>query len=710
MKNKVFYFILLAITILISTNFNIGHAQASPAGDVTLYVGDAWDGTQKGLGFYAGTVKSWNDYYTAVTCDRLSGGGNVGWYNSNSGGTLHVEPSDITVMRWDTGTTIPAGSVVKNAYVLLSVSTKTDTSPLYSDFYFSLYRTNPGADNVITVNDNNKTCYAPAQQRQTAPHHYNTLVPGGTENMTLGDPNYVLDRWNGTNYIWLALITEHQGLMYSPSVEASGTQIYAAINHAKLYVTYTPPATPRNESLHTNIPFTGMALGTEVANNITLETLSCMYADEYLSFLVNGDPGANVTTEMLDKNGTIINSINGQLGDDGIYAYQYKFANSYSGFVRCHETKFNLMSTWVSVQPSPDSTELNNCTYAYSTQYPQYTVPFSSYVTNVGNLMYVHWKTNIATTELGDFTFKLYSNGDNTSAIYESVFTDMASNYFLGITANQENLIPWRYAIYTISEPSGFQDYGGLVLNLNLQNPGYYHGYIEPMIIRNSDGTELVTPVSAYWYLTDATHGIGLNMSANTYKKKDAVTLILNVGDECKVQTDLSFVRIEFVGSTSYYYNCIAGENDYTPGAFNDAGNYIARVHLYDVSRTSYQYIYDLPFVVSSDTSPSTPGGTPGEEPTAGGWWNWFKSMMGKYGLDNPGGHWLLIFILSIILAIAFRKTPAVATVLVLLVFAGGFVFSWIDQWFIALLAIAAGLTIYSFFRRKEKGSKSDES
>jgi hypothetical protein len=84
--------------------------------------------------------------------------------------------------------------------------------------------------------------------------------------------------------------------------------------------------------------------------------------------------------------------------------------------------------------------------------------------------------------------------------------------------------------------------------------------------------------------------------------------------------------------------------------------------------------------------------------------------MLGKYGLDNPGGHWLLIFILSIILAIAFRKTPAVATVLVLLVFAGGFVFSWIDQWFIALLAIAAGLTIYSFFRRKEKGSKSDES
>lgn len=694
--------VLAVLSLLWQGTFQPERADA--AGDIVLNLGAAAGPDTYRMNWFDATVINMYEAYHKATADGGAGGTlAVGWAFSTTTSN-HITPYSNKAYGWDTSA-IPAGAVVKAAWILVTPSVKIDTYVNYNDFYWSFFATNPGADNTWTVNDNSNT--SKAAGRETAPHHYNSLVVGTAENVTLANPSYVTQRWNGTNKIWLSMMLEVMTYPngYDPltSGEANGNTIRFDCNAPVLYVRYTPPATVRAGTLHVNAA-TVPPTGTDGADNITLETLSCMYGDESLSFFYNGTPGNGVYPALYDKDGNILATSNNQsIRTDGIYAYQPSLSTSYSGFVRAKDESTGLYSPWVSVQPSPASTELSNSIYALSTAYPQYSVSFSSYVVNVGDLLYFHWKTNISPSEIADYSLKIYANGDNTSAYFNMNLADMANSYFLGTLSQQQNKIPWRYAVFALGYPAGFQDYAGLVINLNMESANNY-GFVEPMITDNSS-IELVTPVSAYWYLTDASYGLSMSTDRLEYATGDPVSVLLNVGDQCQVERYLAFVQLEVVGSVSYYYTAVKGDNLYTPGAFNNAASPTIRVHLFDATRTSYQYIFDLPFKVSGDSTGTSE--TPGGVPTAKGWWAWFKNLVKSNGLDNPMGHWLIIMALAVFLAIAFRKKPAVATGLVIMVFIAGFTGGWIDKWFSAALILGIGLELYGKLKKKTKASSS---
>lgn len=701
--------LIVAIILDTCTNIPVRYVHASGNTETTLYLGS--NGI-KSMNWYDATDESWNYYRTAAEADSAAGGLWAGWEYSTTGDN-HVFPYS-SIITFDISS-IPEDVEILEAHIVMKASALYDTYNSYDDFFFGLFKTDPGLDYAITKDDNFNwyDWYNLGYFWQTAPYHYNDLVEDEEFEMELLYPEEALETYKTTDNISFHLASVNHMLNYAPNTggESDGNRIRADFengigspNYPKLVITYVGAPDARTPILHENAPTDNETTGYETADNITLETLRCMYADETMSFLVNGDSGANISLEMRNTGGELIDSSSDSVRTDGIFSWQLDLANDFSGIVRVHELNNDLWSQWVCVRPSPDSSQSTNKVYSYSTEYPQYTEPFSSYVVDDGDLMFVHWKTNLdGSSELPDYDLELYSNGNSDNPVYSENLSTVAE-YLGGTVANQEALTHWRYAIFTPSIEQGQNDYGGLVQDLDFDEARTLRrGFVQPIIV-SDNGTEFATTHSAYWYLSSADEGIILKVEKSQYGNEETPVVSLDVGGECKVERNLCDGTARVMGESTNTFQAFLGHQRLVLPVVETAGDYTIRITLSQAGIHTYEYIYDMGFEVIGE--PIATGTKIPDTSTPGGIWERLKELLFGWGLDTDGGHYMVIFFGMIALAVIFWKQKLLAVGMPLLLLGLGIVIGWVDQWLVILLALGAGVFIWSIFRKKASGGE----
>jgi hypothetical protein len=611
------------------------------------------------------------------------------------------------VVGWDSST-IPDDAQIVSAKIIMKVYGKYDTNPLYSDFYWSFYKSWLGSDDSLDVGDNARW-YALKNQgygRATAVKKYSDLPAVGSEyEVEISQlEEFFIELTN--NRLYAECMTENQGLLYNPGYSEAGETTMLSFSqyvgaYPKLEVTYVTESVDRETDLHENAAENTTPLGTETADNITLETLKCMYADETLSFLVNGDSGANVTMELYNKDGAILETHSDSVRTDNIYSWQVSLSSNYSGFVRAHDSVNDLWSEWVSVQPSPSTTQANNQVYAVNTNYPQWTYPFSNYVVYDNDLMYVHWKTNIdPSTELADYSLQILSNGSTN--VYEKTLSEL-QDYYGGTTANIEKLAHWRYCVFSPAiNAEGFNDYTGIVQDLNLDSARSLRtGFIQARIVQSDDSvTELAGTHSAYWYLSEVSQGLGISLESSTYTDESTPVILFNVGGECKAETTLPTGNIEAVNGTTIF-TTLLGSQKLVISAIKVSGNNTVSIIL--SGDHTYQYRYDLALSIDGESVGGTGISEIGDPNNILGL---LKKILGFINADTAGEKWIWLLVGMGLLVGLFWWSSVLRVVMPMILFGAACVSSWIDPWWVILLALGAGVYLFSIFKKKTSGSE----
>jgi hypothetical protein len=693
---RVFTILALLAGMIMPVFYNIQPVQA--AGDTVLVIASSGGG---GPTFYpANYNKVWAykcGNWSGAVCDSMDTS-LVGWL-SRDNHYIDGTPSEFgcpysTIEKFSLSA-LPEGAEIKSVSVNMTPINKTDTSNIYNDFYWGIVRTEYGTTSTLDVTDIDNWLHYD-EGWLCAPQHYTSLTNNVQYTIPLTTYNIQDLCYGSTTDFYIQIMPAQQKYLYEPTRENNLTIKFQPTN-VKLIVTYVAPVVRGNETLHTNAGIDTTPTGTEVSNNITLETLRCMYADETLSFLVNGDSGANVTLELCDKDNLVIDTHSDSVRTDGIYSWQVTLASDYAGFVRVHETIANLWSDWVSVQPSPDSSQITNLVYAGSTEYPQYTNAFSSYVKYDGDIMYIHWKTNInPATELADYGLKLMARGSNQ--VYYYFLSTLATYYFQGTVANQQALSHWRYAIFTPALVAGMNDYNALIYDLRLNaSRSMYTGFIQALIVQTSDGvTELAPCHSAYWYLSEANKGIAISSEKSTYTDEENPVININIGSECKVETSLetglvkigTYVESQFIaelGINRIDTNPVAATTAQTCSITLSSGEH------------SYVYRYDMTLEFKDATGESAIDGASDPNSILG----LLKKIIGIFDTSSASSHWILLIVGMGILAAVFWFSSLMRVVMPMLLFGAACVSGWIDSWWVILLALGAGVWLFSIFKKK---------
>lgn len=665
------------------------------AGNTTITINCAAAG---GYSWLAANAKTW-DYYREQPADTLTGK-QVGFERSTA--HAHVYPYSGT-FSWDISA-IPSDAEIVSVSIITMPTAKYDTYMNYDDFYMAYFKDDWGSNGIIDAVDNGRWKLGDnaAQNYVSAPFKFSDCTVGVEHEIEL-NASEALDTYAGGNMVYLRLATVNLYAWSAPVItgEAAGARIRmdvtgSAGTYPKLEVTYVSSADDRLPDLHTNAAVDTETLGTETADNITLETLKCMYADETLSFLINGDSGANVTMELLAGNGEILETHSDSIRTDSIYSWQINLDSDYSGFVRVHETVFDLWSNWVSVQPSPSLTQMNNQVYAADTSYPQYTNSFSQYVVYDDGLMYVHWKTNIdPAAELADYSLQLLSNGNTDVYCYT---LESMGDYFGGTTANLEKLAHWRYAVFSpaIASP-GFNDYGGIVQDLDFDSKRTLRtGFIQAHIVESADNvTELAGTHSAYWYLSAVSKGLSIGLESSAYTDIETPVISFSVGSECKAEIYLPTGTITADGDT--YFNVVLGSQSLVIPSMSTIGSNTVSVVL--TGDHTYVYRYDMPLTIVDDDDPGGTGIDVIDDPN--NILGLLKKIFGFINADTPAEKWIWLIVGMGLLVALFWFNSLLRVVMPMLLFGAACVSEWIDPWWVVLLALGAGVYMFSLFKKK---------
>lgn len=600
-----------------------------------------------------------------------------------------------TQLKFDL-TTLPAGEVVGVRFTGI-VGNDIDTGHWGAAHYYSLYKYVGdfglcGWDAFYADHDDN-------------PERLTGVVSSAdyttSSNITFTVPASKWSYVTSSSYLSVTFASEYQALNWSPGSAITGANTALLMNNIQIEVDYIPAANPYDTTYDTNAAVDTSILGTEVAENITWGSTRAVFADQELWLQVNGDSGANITVQLVDADDNVLTTVTDSIRVDDNYDFVIDNLDAdFDGFVRVRELNFNLMSEWGYVSPVPDSSQKTNRTYAGITIEPQYDVDFSGYVVQRGDIMVVHWKTSIdgSTANLSDYNLEVWSRGVAGTQVYNATFAQIAEDYLKGTETNQQANIHWRYMLFTTEYTAGQSSYNGLVQTLALPFEAGNKGFIQT-IVTDNESAEYAECLSAYWYLTNAANGLEVVTNYSVYEAEQDIEIKVNVGKECNVEKDLASVKIELYDDSNtqvvsaQYFTVAEGENLlYVPGVVGGGGEYFARVYFYASDQT-YQYITDIEFSIGASAVESDSDGPAG----------WIEGFLDRFGLDNEGGHWLIMLVLAVILGFAFRRTPEVATGIIFLIFIGGLIFGWINPWFIILLCIGGGLSIYGFIRKRRR-------
>lgn len=439
--------------------------------------------------------------------------------------------------------------------------------------------------------------------------------------------------------------------------------------------------------------------GSETTDNITWDTPRNGYTDEGVVLTVYGDSGAPLDLDLIDSDDLILKSVEDSIRVDGDYEFTADIPATYEGFVRLRDNNSGVVSEWGYLMPTPSDDEALNTIYAVDTNDPQYLYPFTAYMVQANDLMFLHWKTNIQSDELDSHSLRIWGNSDNSSSEFLNMtLEELNDTYWKANTAN-EFLGAWRYLILTPDTVgTGFEDYDGLVISLDKTYSTLTSGYFHAVIIDDDISNLLADSHSCYWYVPTEADGIIYRLNKTSYGQNEEMTIKVQIGTASKVQTYLPNASIQLISSDgdsfgSAYTGLVYGLNTITLPAPGVAGSYVARLTLSGDS--TWSYIRDIPFSVTGSGT-SLEGG---------------NSMKDSYEqwLENNGwltdmGKFLIIMLGMIVLFIVFRKSELLRVAMPLMVLGLGIIIGWVPVWLTVILALGAGLTLFQLFRGKLQG------
>lgn len=528
------------------------------------------------------------------------------------------------------------------------------------------------------------------------------------QNPETGSMSYVTDDADGK--VWFYFMTTNQAQGIAPTwsdlnkTTAITIDAYEGTYKPRLVITYIEDTITRTTQTVTNAPVDTTTDGSEIAESIEWQTPRCAYADEEIYFIIYGDSGADISLELVNSDGDILDTVDDSIRTDGNYDYLVDLPNDTYGFIRLLETTHNLTSTWGYVMPSPDSDQLGNTIFAVSTEYPQYNYDFSRYLTYENDPFVLHFKTNIQSDEHSDHNLILYSNGDsdNNSIIFNQSFEWLNDNYY-NSTANQTFMNAWRFIIMTPNiDGSGFEDYDGLIYDLGYNYSSASSGFIQAKILDTTDNSTLANSHSCYWYIPQESDGLIFSLNRSQYTKGEDLNIILQVGSACKATTNLYDLEIKIIDDTgatveTHVESFVEGINEYQYTAPVISGNFEVRFTF--SGDCSWSYINDEPFSVKGTLTKT------GTESILDNMDNWLD----QYGLNTTAGYWMLLLIGMVILFLIAYRDRVMRVALPLLLLGFFMVKQFIDSWLIILLALGAGLALYGIFKRRSgSGSSGD--
>lgn len=518
------------------------------------------------------------------------------------------------------------------------------------------------------------------------------------------------------------VLTTNQALKYSPATPSGGGPNYynnitvgltGSGFSPELVITYVESAESPVVDHDTNDAVDSTYDGSENVTAVSWGSPRAVYKSDAdilgqigLYMIIEGDSGARFTAGLVDSSGNeLTDTLDDSIRVDGNYDWWIPDIDAFdSGFIRAwaltDNTTTRIYSKWGYLSDEPDDSQRTNDIYSVDTNYPQYDYEFSSYVVTEGDLMFIHWKTNIdGDTELADYGLSIRKNGDADVTVYDETLEDMGTDYYECTANNSAQMLHWRYAIFVMDDSgSGFNNYNGMVIDLDVGLMATNKGFYQPVILDWTDNVTLLTWThSAYWYLDADDDGIACWLSKDSYSAEDTIIYCYaDVGEATRASTYLPdlYVSVNAWGAGGTIQD---GRNQVALDKMAN-GEYEARFTFAGgASVENYEYVHDVPFsVVSSRT------GTGGASDSL---MRQILAFVTQYGLNDTAGKWLILIVGMVILFIVFFKSP-ILRVTVPLLWLGLFIATkWVDTWIVVLLALVAGGVIAQILRKKLGGS-----
>lgn len=524
---------------------------------------------------------------------------------------------------------------------------------------------------------------------------------------------------NGFLWVEMAFTARHNGGAPTSSAGINFVTCTsgAGANAPKLEIDYIDNRITRETKKYTNGAVHPASTGNETADNITWVSPRCAFSDELLVWAVYGDYGANITLRAVDEHGTLIDSKTDSIRDNGFFCWDVDPPESFSGWVRCYEDNNSLKSTWGRVEPYPPDSSEPLTVFAEDMTYPQYNYGIEKYYVYKNGLMYIFWETNVTTGEFSSYYLSVLKNGRvSVSPIWQMTFQNLNDNYFEPEYSENDYLTAVRYIIASPKvDQAGFNTYDGLVVNMVTDYSLGSSGFI-PAIVWDGSNPAIAECHSAYWYIKQSSVVEGLDIRlGNTPRTNRDVECIIEVGQYSRVGDYLSNIQIDFIDNSGSVINSVSGAVDYGVNkidivAPDTSGDYEIRFTLYDDTNSPYySYVYDLPCHVYSigededeemEADPSVIIDNFGEK---------IEEMLGRFGLNNTAGRWLVILVLMAIFFIIFYKSKLLRVLVPCLVLGFGFLMEWMEQWLVILIVMFVGLGLWGlinyFMNRRGQGT-----
>lgn len=624
------------------------------------------------------------------------------------------------IIRFDLSS-IPAGASVVSAKIWTNIIAS-PAGGVWPDDYIGFYRISiAGAVPLVSEWNNGKAVknsIAGIKKFTSLPTSYTWI----SWPIFKSDLSYILTPQSGT-YSWACFMSGYDLFDVPITWQSWKNQTVGtgAQSQCKLEVKYATPAASRTMNVLANAAdFTGVLLGTENVTAISWLTPRAAFADDIngMGWRFEGDPGAAFSYSVSSDKGELIVSGNNTIKSNGYYYLYSTVPVTWEGWLRSKSTDLQLntcYSVWGRCETPPNINQRLLTVSALDTEYPQYDYDFSRYMIYKNGIGYLYWKTNLETADMANYHIKLMAGGDQLNATsWNATMQYLNEYYFLTKDTNNYDMAHWRYLAFTpYISTTGFNTYDGFIINAgqdySLTQTGFWQGAIR----LNTDNSTLTYTDSAYFYLNDIAQGVSITFDGYKVAPSSEIQATINIGAHSQISTRLKYLQItlfndlgEVAGSGTGFVSI--GANKVTFSAPLIVGSYQARFEFYDDTLVpDYRYIKDVAFTVVA--AGATGAIVPGEVPGGTGFLAWLNSLLDSKGMNNTAGHWIIVILLCVLVAAiigVYGKMPLVATVIDILIFGLAIYIKWIDTWIIALLAIAAGFTIYRMFKKNTGESK----
>lgn len=451
-----------------------------------------------------------------------------------------------------------------------------------------------------------------------------------------------------------------------------------------------------------------------VTDNITWCSPRLAYGDDDPSFMfdVAGETGAMLDLDVIDYRGSIIGSLShtDSIRVDGHYYYEEDLPDNFNGLFRLKENYSNVVSSWGYCKSAPDETQELNTIVLNEPTYHHWDNEFDEFAYGEEEIYSVHWCTNMDEDDLDYASIELWEFGDKDEVIWTENMSVLRDEYYQNIECFDE-YIPWRYALFVMNKGSGFEDYDGLILDINT-NYGYdTAGFYQFALVEDATDEEFTqTEDLAFYLTTPEIDGIRLTTNKRDYSASENIRVLIEAGTKTKIRDYLSSIKVEMVKDSGIIMDTenavMGGEVEsidiIAPGS---RGNYYIRLTLTDEDVTGY-YIHQVPITVE--------GGVAGyDEDDAS------VTDVGRSILDNIKDFfidlgfedssilkWIIMCGLMLIVFILCRDDKFWRVILPLLIMGIFIIANWVDVWLIVLLSLGVGVILIGIMNKLLKGEK----